>query len=1046
MLSQFYIKLILLVLISLLLSCTSHKNDKTSYNKSAETLSYKTFVHPTNNYRSHPFYSINDSLSEDEISRQIKDFKQAGFGGFYLHSRSGLITEFLGEEWWKIMRASVKAANDVNLRCMFYDEDKWPSGFAGGIVPKMDKDFRSKCLARLDKSTPLPVGAEIIDNDSLYNYVMYTMQFGWDIFNGTCYIDLFNPKAVKAFINVSYQPYVEKYKSELKTYTPAIFSDEPHVHARYFDKNTPNKGTLSYSPWLEKKFQKLYGYHLRDKLSLLFEEKENWREVRMHYYQAKALTFEESYTKQLATYCGANGFDYTGHYLAEDVMQKIRDRAANTMLHYRSMQQPGMDMLGLSIDKKLITARNLSSVANQFEKEKRLSELFGISGQNMNFEDRKWLAGWHSILGINHFCPHLTLYSMKGHRKRDYPPTFSYQQPYWNHNKKIEDYLGRIAYATTVGKYSPQILVVSPLESEFIKGTKDGEFTSGMLDVLENMQAAHYNYDIGDEQIIADTAYVKNNELVIGAMNYKHIVLPDMISIRKSTLDIIMSLHKRGGLIFNTGRFPLYIDGKENTEILEALKKATIMTTVNQLDQALKGKIKPKVTLSGKNAHKIWIQNREVAHGELIQLYNSSRTKTIRFELSSDCIAGDLLLWQPSKVKCYSLSASASQTYNIEIQPSSNIWLTSGSLSKNAVVSGEYKLPSTFNDEFTLNNSWKKKRLAPNAITLDFAQYSIDGGNTFSQPEPVIGIFGRLTNQKYNGELILKYGTQVNAIPQHCNLVLEQPEMYNEILVNEKQVKFSSDKYYIDHTFMSKTISKLIINGKNNIQLKLDFRAPQPLSENPKERYGTEIESIYLTGDFAVFGKNPLKTSDTQRNRNGNFQLRPVYQFSEFSISKEKEIIKGNLTTEGYPFFAGSFELSQSFEIPNINANKKYYLELPNCEAIVSIVEINEEICDTLVWSPFRAEITNHLKQGKNAVKITLVNSLRNLLGPHHHKGGELIKVGPKSFTGLGGFPDGRGEKDWFDLRKTTHKNAIWTDTYNHIPFGFLDQVKITAN
>ena len=1030
----------------LFFGCSENPDPSSKEDGQLNTMSFSNFVDPPNEFRSHPFYSINDSLTEEEISRQIIDFKNAGFGGFYLHSRSGLITEFLGDDWWKIMQASVDGANKVGLRCMFYDEDKWPSGFAGGAVPKLSEDYRSKCLARLDKKTPLPKGSEIIGSDELYNYVLYTSQFGYDIFNGTCYVDLFNPEAVQAFINESYKPYVENYKARIKGYRPAIFSDEPHVHARYFDKKTPNLGTLSYSPWLEKKFKKLYGYDLREKLNLLFEEKENWREVRMQYYRAKALAFEESYTKQLARFCGDNDFDYTGHYLAEDILEKVRDRAANTMLHYRSMQQPGMDILGLSIADKLITARNLSSVANQFGQQKRLSELFGISGQNMNFEDRKWLAGWHSILGVNHFCPHLTLYSMKGHRKRDYPPTFSYQQPYWSYNKKIEDYLGRIAYAASVGKYDPQILVINPLESEFIKGKDDGEFTSGMLAVLEELQAAHYDYDVGDEQILADTAYLSGNELVVGEMKYRHIVLPDMVSIRKSTLDLIEALQKQGGKVFNTGRFPSFIDGKADNGVLSELQKSVISIPVESLETELHKQIKPHVIISGENAEKIWSQTRVVENGKLIQLYNSSHTEPIYLELTTDFGDKNVVLWDPSEIKCYSLQANEEGNYSIKMAASSNIWITSGTLSKEAQILGMYQLPDELNEVLVLKNNWKGKRLSPNAITLDFACYSTDGGKTFSQPEPVIGIFSRLSDTNYNGELQLNYPVNVISAPKSCQLVLEQPEMYSNITINGKDIHFNGEAYYIDRTFKSTDVSSLIYKGKNNIQLTLDFKAPIPLSGNPVERYGTETESIYLTGDFAVSGNSEKETFDTQRNRSGDFQLRPVYQFTNFSITTEKEFVEGNLTLEGYPFFAGSFALSQDFEMPSVDADKKYYLELPNCEAIASVIEINGQIADTLVWSPFRTEITKYLKTGENTVKITLVNSLRNLLGPHHHKGGELIEVGPKSFTGAGGFPDGKGEKNWYNLRKTGSDNAIWTDIYNFIPFGFIEPIKITTS
>ena len=1015
-------------------------------NPSVNNFDFQVFLNPTNEFRSFPFYSINDSISEDEIKKQVYEFKEAGFGGFYLHSRHGLITEYLSDDWWKIIDAAVEAAQDSGLQAMFYDEDKWPSGYAGGLIPAKNIEFRSKCLARILKSTPLPLGSEIIKQDSSYNYIIYTSQMGYDIFNGTCYVDLFNPEMVREFINVSYIPYKEKYKTKITNYTISVFSDEPHVHARYFDKSTPNSGVLSYSPWLEKKFKELYAYSLRDKIELLFEEKENWREVRFQYYTAKALQFEESYTKQISNFCEKNGMNYTGHYLGEDVLQKVRDRIGNSMLHYRNMQQPGIDHLGLTINDRILTAKNLSSVANQYNKQKRLSELFGISGQNMNFEDRKWIAGWHSILGINHFCPHLTLYSMKGARKRDYPPTFSYQQPYWGYNKIFEDYSGRISYATSIGKYAPQILVINPLESEYIKSNNEGEFTSGINKVLEILQAEHYDYDIGDEQIIADTAIIIGNKLHVGAMSYRHIILPDMISIRKSTIDLILELHKNGGLIFSTGRFPKYVDGVENTALTNKLQNLALISNVEKFHELLFQKIKPNVIINGENCNKVWSQTRKTDSGKLIQFYNSSRTETIQFEFTADMPDGNIVLWNPSLAKCFNILPTTTSNIQIELAPSSNIWITSGELSKNAFTEGNYSIHAKSNLHIELKNKWQGYKLDPNAITLDFASYSTDYGKTFSNYEPVIGIFYRLSNKKYFGNLTLKYKVNILDLPNFCNLVLEQANIYKSIKINDQNFIFNTNGFYIDHTFKKSTISDLLKEGTNTIQLELDFKPIDADNVNQAKRYGTEIESIYLIGDFGVFPNNVNTTYNTQKNNTGYLPIRPIHQMSDFVIGSEKKEFDGNLTLEGYPFYAGSFVLQQKFNIENILPNENYFVELPNCESILSIVKINGKTADSLAWSPYKTEITDLLKKGENTIEITLINSLRNLLGPHHHKGCEIEKVGPNSFTGSGGFPDGKGEANWYDLRKEFKPTSIWTDTYNHIPFGFIDEVIITTN
>ena len=133
---KFAEQLILLIACSIVIVACQHK--KLSVKGTYEAnLEYDRFINPTEEFRSFPFYSLNDRLDTAEIKRQIRGFKKAGFGGFYLHSRDGLLTEFLSSEWWQDMQAAVDAANETGLHVMFYDEDKWPSGYAGGIIPRM---------------------------------------------------------------------------------------------------------------------------------------------------------------------------------------------------------------------------------------------------------------------------------------------------------------------------------------------------------------------------------------------------------------------------------------------------------------------------------------------------------------------------------------------------------------------------------------------------------------------------------------------------------------------------------------------------------------------------------------------------------------------------------------------------------------------------------------------------------------------------------------------------------------------------------------------
>ena len=65
------------------------------------------FKNPGSEYRSIPFWAWNDELDTDEIRRQIREMKSCGIGGFFIHSRDGLETEYLSDKWFECVSAAV---------------------------------------------------------------------------------------------------------------------------------------------------------------------------------------------------------------------------------------------------------------------------------------------------------------------------------------------------------------------------------------------------------------------------------------------------------------------------------------------------------------------------------------------------------------------------------------------------------------------------------------------------------------------------------------------------------------------------------------------------------------------------------------------------------------------------------------------------------------------------------------------------------------------------------------------------------------------------
>ena len=76
------------------------------YKKNCDSaLSYALFENPTAEYRRAPFGSWNAKLEKDQLLRQIEHLKAMGFGGFHMHSRTGLATEYLSDEFMEMVKA-----------------------------------------------------------------------------------------------------------------------------------------------------------------------------------------------------------------------------------------------------------------------------------------------------------------------------------------------------------------------------------------------------------------------------------------------------------------------------------------------------------------------------------------------------------------------------------------------------------------------------------------------------------------------------------------------------------------------------------------------------------------------------------------------------------------------------------------------------------------------------------------------------------------------------------------------------------------------------
>ncbi|MBQ8719641.1 MAG: hypothetical protein IJY65_01245 [Clostridia bacterium] len=106
------------------------------YPKNQKKFDSALFKNPTSEYRCTPFWAWNCELKRDELLAEIDIMKEMGMGGFHMHPRAGMSTKYLSDDFMALIKACNEKAIREGMLSWLYDEDKWPSGFAGGYVTK----------------------------------------------------------------------------------------------------------------------------------------------------------------------------------------------------------------------------------------------------------------------------------------------------------------------------------------------------------------------------------------------------------------------------------------------------------------------------------------------------------------------------------------------------------------------------------------------------------------------------------------------------------------------------------------------------------------------------------------------------------------------------------------------------------------------------------------------------------------------------------------------------------------------------------------------
>jgi len=852
----------------------------------------KQFTDPPREYSSAPLWVWNDLLTEDQIVSTMEDLAGQKVKQVFVHPRPGLMTPYLSEDWFKLWDVALRTAKRLDMNVWIYDENSYPSGFAGGLVPEAMPESRGKGLALQEAKTPpssdadfvavfrmtddgyeniterVRTGEEFPDGHYLVGTIRLARTGGW--FGGKWYVDLIKPGVTEKFIEITMERYRKHIGDQFGKRVPGWFTDEPHLAPA---------GGLHWSDGLAERFKDRWGYDLIENLPSLVQPVGDWKRVRHNYYNFLLEQFIEHWSKPCYEYCEAHDLEFTGHYWEHG--WPGAGHGGDNMAMYAWHQRPAIDQLmnqySEGVHAQFGNARfvkELSSVANQFGRPRTLCETYGAGGWELRFEDMKRIGDWLYVLGVNTMDEHLSYITIRGARKRDHPQSFSYHAPWWDAYHVRAQYVTRLSLVMSQGRQINRVLVMEPTTTTWMyQGATDppgklAEVGNRFQAMVLDLEGAQAEYDIGCEDIIGRVGSVDGATFKVGYGSYDTVVLPPLTeNLNAPTMALLEKFTKAGGTVLCCGQAPAYIDGAPSDRGDEAAK----VDNWRQVDTEDVPKLLLARSQSGFEIQRdagdpglLFHHRRQVKNGQFLFLVNTSIDASSAGTIRSNMKGARQWDLHTGKVRPYPFTTTGQGIEaRFELPPSGSLLLF---LSKNKVK--PRKAP-----EFRARQckaepgSAEIRRLAPNVLTIDYVDITA-GGETLED------VYFYRANQfafqkngmdrnpwdsavQFRDELITKTFpadsgfvasykfTIQEKVPEDLAIVIERTDLYNSITCNGQRVTPTEGKWWLDRSFDVVDIAKAAKVGRNVVTIEA-----KPFT------IWHELESAYVLGSFALESKD----------------------------------------------------------------------------------------------------------------------------------------------------------------------------------------------
>ncbi|MCX6872707.1 MAG: glycosyl hydrolase [Verrucomicrobia bacterium] len=546
------------------------------------------FAAPPYRYQARPLWFWNGKLDAEQTKRMVAGCKAAGYYGMGILPCNGMGFDFMSPEFLKQYKVAVDEAGKLGMKMCLYDEFWFPSGSAGGLLASKHPEALGKRLDMLatEVNGPMEITQTVPDGTLMGAVAMETTtkrrlditasikdgtlrwkvpDGAWKVMIFTCVrdggaglVDYLEPKAVNAFIELTYQAYHDAMPDHFGTTIDGAFYDEP----AFYHVQGGRAWTDRFNEYFRARFKTepitLYP-------ALWFDIGPDTAAARNALFGMRTELYTTGFVKTISDWCTAHHMDLTGHADQEEVVNPVIGTVGDLIKSFKYQSMPGIDQV-FAYGRASRAYKVVSSAANNYDRPQVVTECYG--GIDLPLPNLYKEAMDQFAKGINTMVPHAVWYDsativFKPDLSPD-APKYGPELPAYN------QYIGRLQRMLQGGRHVADIGVLYPIATlQAGSWFGPGDPYQGCVEVPEAdyMQVGEAlslgvrrDFTFVHPEVLEERCAVEGSTITLSNQvnheRWRAFIIPGSRCINVATLRRIKQFYDQGGTVIATTRLP----------------------------------------------------------------------------------------------------------------------------------------------------------------------------------------------------------------------------------------------------------------------------------------------------------------------------------------------------------------------------------------------------------------------------------------------------------------------------------------------------------